>query len=90
MALKAFLSRRMVTPEGIRPGAVLVDGERIRAVIAPGDVPLDAVREDFGRVDEARALMETLPLAQQHLIDHQFIPVGPLMPLRALLQEKNA
>ena len=34
--------------------------------------------------DEARALMETLPLAKEHLMDHEYIPVGPLMPLRAL------
>ena len=35
--------------------------------------------------DEARALMETLPLAKEHLMDHAYIPVGPLMPLRALM-----
>jgi hypothetical protein len=34
---------------------------------------------------EARALMETLPLAKEQLMDHQYIPVGPLMPLRALM-----
>ena len=34
--------------------------------------------------DEARALMETLPLAKEQLMDHEYIPVGPLMPLRAL------
>src|SRR5262249_4362703 len=35
--------------------------------------------------DEARALMEALPLAKGHLMDHEYIPVGPLMPLRALM-----
>jgi hypothetical protein len=35
--------------------------------------------------DEARALMETLPLAKENLMDHVYIPVGPLMPLRALM-----
>ena len=35
--------------------------------------------------DEARAIMETLPLAKEQLMDHQYIPVGPLMPLRMLL-----
>ena len=35
--------------------------------------------------DEARALMETLPLAKEQLMDTQYIPVGPLMPLRALV-----
>src|SRR3974377_907130 len=34
--------------------------------------------------DEARAIMETLPLAKEHLMDHQDIPVGPPQPLRAL------
>lgn len=34
--------------------------------------------------DEARALIEPLPLAKQQLIDSEYIPVGPLMPLKAL------
>lgn len=36
--------------------------------------------------EEARALMETLPLAKEQLMDTQYIPVGPLMPLRALVR----
>ena len=36
-------------------------------------------------VDEARALMETLPLAKENLMNHEYIPVGPLMPLKALM-----
>jgi hypothetical protein len=35
--------------------------------------------------DEARAIMETLPLAKEHLMDDQYIPIGPLMPLTALV-----
>ena len=35
--------------------------------------------------DEARAIMETLPLAKEQLMDDQYIPVGPLMPLRMLV-----
>jgi allantoinase len=46
--LQAFLARRVVTPEGIRPGAVLVEAERIRGVVSPGEVPSQASREDFG------------------------------------------
>jgi hypothetical protein len=34
--------------------------------------------------DEARALMETVPLAKEQLMDSEYIPVGPLMPLKAL------
>ncbi len=29
--------------------------------------------------------METLPLAKEQLMDHEYIPVGPLMPLRMLV-----
>jgi allantoinase len=48
LGLQAFLSRRVVTLEGLRPGAVLVDGERIRAVVGPDEVPANAVQQDFG------------------------------------------
>lgn len=34
--------------------------------------------------DEARAIMETLPLAKEQMMDHEYIPIGPLIPLRAL------
>ena len=36
---------------------------------------------------EARALIESLPLSKENLIDEQFIPVGPLMPLGILLRD---
>ena len=35
--------------------------------------------------DEAHAVMDGLPLSAENLMDHQFIPIGPLMPLGALL-----
>ncbi|KAA6460406.1 hypothetical protein DYQ86_15390 [Acidobacteria bacterium AB60] len=35
--------------------------------------------------DEARDITETLPLAKEYMMDHQYIPVGPPMPLRMLL-----
>ena len=38
-------------------------------------------------VDEARALVESLPLAKENLVDEQFIPVGPLLPLGILLRD---
>jgi allantoinase len=46
--LQAFLSRRVVTPEGIRPGAILVEGEKIQAVVSFDQVPEDADARDFG------------------------------------------
>ena len=36
-------------------------------------------------VAEAQSIMEALPLGKQHLLDHAYIPVSPLMPLRLLL-----
>src|SRR5215470_1786880 len=38
-------------------------------------------------VEEARALMETLPLSKENLVEEQFIPVGPLLPLGILLRD---
>ena len=48
MGLKVFLSRRIVTREGIRPGGVLVEGDRIAGVAGPGEIPADAAKQDFG------------------------------------------
>ena len=48
MTLQAFLSRRVVTPEAIGPGAILVDGEHIQAVVSPEQVPAGAETHDFG------------------------------------------
>jgi hypothetical protein len=36
-------------------------------------------------VAEAKSIMETLPLAKEDMLDHEYIPVGPLMPLRLLM-----
>src|SRR5437899_9330477 len=41
-------------------------------------------------VEEARALMESLPLSKENLMDEQFIPVGPLLPLGILLRDGPA
>ena len=44
---------------------------------------------DATTVDEARAVMEPLPLSKENLMDHEYIPVGPLMPLTALIGENS-
>jgi hypothetical protein len=41
-------------------------------------------------VAEARALMASLPLSKENLVDEQFIPVGPLLPLGILLRDSPA
>jgi len=38
-------------------------------------------------VEEAQALMESLPLTKENLMEEQFIPVGPLLPLGILLRD---
>ncbi len=48
MNLRAFISRRVLTSEGLCPAAVLVQGERICDVVAPDGVPARAETEDFG------------------------------------------
>lgn len=48
MNLRAFHSRRVVTPEGVRPAALLVDGETILDVVAPARVPAQSESHDFG------------------------------------------
>jgi len=40
---------------------------------------------DAKTVDEAHALIDTMPLSKDDLVDHEFIPVGPLVPLTALI-----
>jgi hypothetical protein len=40
---------------------------------------------DCKDADGAHAVMDGLPLSAENLMDHQFIPIGPLMPLGALL-----
>ena len=47
MGPQAFLSRRVVTPQGIRPAAVLVEEDRVRGVISPSEIPAGTPREDF-------------------------------------------
>ena len=41
-------------------------------------------------VAEAEAIMESLPLAKENMLDHEYIPVGPLMPLRLLMGNQPA
>ena len=42
------------------------------------------------RVEEARDLLEQLPLGQAHLLKFDFIPLGPLSPLGLLLDNHGA
>jgi allantoinase len=48
--LRAYLSERVVTPQGIRPAAILAEGENIREIVSRENVPAGAICEDFGRL----------------------------------------
>ena len=74
-----------VMPEEIRATVKLYLDGKIRQWYSRGDGKGVIFLVDAKTEDEARAIMETLPLAKEQLMDHQYIPVGPLMPLRALM-----
>jgi len=48
MSLRAFLSRRVVTPDAVRPAALLVEADGIVDVVAPDQIPPQAELHDFG------------------------------------------
>ena len=59
LGLRAFLSRRIVTPEGIRSGAVLVERGQFRGIVASGEAPAEAILEDFGNSALLPGLVDT-------------------------------
>jgi hypothetical protein len=74
-----------VMPSEIRATVKLYFDGKIRQWYSRGDGKGVVFLVDAKTEDEARAIMETLPLAKEQLMDHEYIPVGPLMPLRALM-----
>ena len=74
-----------VIPAEIRATVKLYLDGKIREWYSRGDGKGVIFLVDATTEDEARALMEALPLAKEHLMDHEYIPVGPLLPLRALM-----
>ena len=74
-----------VIPEEIRATVKLYLDGKIREWYSRGDGKGVIFLVEATTEDEARAVMETLPLAKEQLMDHEYIPVGPLMPLRALM-----
>ena len=79
-----------VMPEEIRATVKLYFDGKIRQWYSRGDGRGVVFLVDAKTEDEARTIMETLPLAKENLMDHQYIAVGPLMPLRALMGGASA
>jgi allantoinase len=48
MSLQAFVSQRVVVADGVRPAAILVQGERIEAVVSHAEIPFGTNIHDFG------------------------------------------
>jgi hypothetical protein len=40
-------------------------------------------------VAEAKSIMDSLPLAKENMLDHEYVPVGPLMALRMLMGSQS-
>jgi len=74
-----------VMPSEVRATVKLYLDGKIRQWYSRGDGKGVIFLVDAKTEDEARAVMETLPLAKEHLMEHQYIPVGPLMPLTMLI-----
>ena len=73
-----------VIPEEVQATVKLYLDGKIREWYSRGDGKGVVFLLDVKTEEEAREIEETLPLAKAQLMDLQYIPVGPLMPLRAL------
>jgi hypothetical protein len=74
-----------VMPAEIRATVKLYLDGKIRQWYSRGDGQGVVVFLDVKTVDEAHAVIDTLPLSKENLMDHEYIPVGPLLPLAGLI-----
>ena len=87
MTVKAGVTREQVMavmPAEIRQTVQLYLDGKIREWHSRGDGRGVIFLLDSRNVAEAQTTMEGLPLAKQDLMDHEYIAVGPLLPLRLL------
>ncbi len=88
LTVKAGVTREQVMavmPAEIRQTVQLYLHGKIREWYSRGDGRGAVFLLDARDVAEAEATMEGLPLARQQLIDHEYIAIGPLLPLRLLM-----
>ena len=71
-------------PDGDSSNGKALEG-KIREWCSRGDGNGVIFLVDAKTEDEARAIVETLPLAKEQLMDDEYIAVGPLMPARAVM-----
>jgi hypothetical protein len=88
LTVKAGVTREQVMtvmPAEIRQTVQLYLNGKIREWYSRGDGRGVVLLLDARDVAEAHAVMEGLPLAKQNLMDHEYIAVGPLLPLGLLM-----
>jgi len=79
-----------VIPAEIRATVKLYLDGKIRQWYSRGDGRGVILFLDVKSIDDAHAIMDTLPLSKENLMDHEYIPVGPLLPLSALIGDGPA
>jgi hypothetical protein len=88
LTVKEGVTRDQVTalmPSEIRQTVQLYLGGQIREWYSRGDGRGVVLLLETRDVSEAQSIMEGLPLAKENLMDHEYIAVGPLLPLRLLV-----
>jgi hypothetical protein len=88
VTVKAGVTREQVMavmPGEIRETVQLYLNGKIREWYSRGDGRGVILLLDTKDVAEAHAIMEGLPLGKENIMDHEYIPVGPLLPLRLLM-----
>jgi hypothetical protein len=88
LTAKQGVTRQQITavmPSEIRETVKLYLDGKIRQWYSRGDGKGVILFIDAKTQDEARAVMESLPLSKEQLVEDEYIPVGPLMPLKGLL-----
>jgi hypothetical protein len=74
-----------ILPAEVRATVKLYLDGKIRQWYSRGDGKGVIFLIDAKTVEEAHAAIDTMPLSMENLVDHEYIPVGPLMPLSALI-----
>ena len=74
-----------IIPAEIRATVRLYLAGTIRQWYSRGDGKGVVFILDCKDAAEAHAVVDGLPLSAENLMDHEFIPIGPLVPLGALL-----
>jgi hypothetical protein len=88
LTAKAGVTREQVMavmPAEIRETVQLYLNGKIREWYSRGDGRGAVFLLDTKDVAEAHTIMDSLPLGKENLLDHEYIAVGPLLPLRLLM-----